>query len=343
MFDLASLRPAACRLAARAALTLLAFGLIGSQAIAQTPAPKLRVAAINLFTFSPVFVAKELGYYEAEGLDVDILETTSGNTTTSALLGGSVAAATTGFSQPLLLADQGKVVKTLVGMDMSSIYVFVGSPSLSVPSDNPAALAAALKGKRFGVASLGSTGHVIAEGVLGEYGTTNKDVTYVAIGTGATALAAFKAGAVDAIVSYEPDLTQILDAGAGKVVLDLRSTTNEKIYSKLPTSTLQATGEWIDKNPDAAAKLVRAIARANKTLREDPARSLEVLGKLYPTMSKPSLKAMYEASRANFQAPVTEQQFEHARAVYMKAGQIKKAAPYDAVVATQFKGLWTAP
>jgi NitT/TauT family transport system substrate-binding protein len=325
----------------RATVAAAALAVMPGLLRAQQPAmSKLRIAAINLLTFSPVFVARELGYYKAEGLDVDILETTSGNATTSALLGGSVAAATTGFSQPLLLAEQGKTVKHLVGMDMASIYVFVGSPKLVVPPDNPQALAAALKGKRFGLASLGSTGHVIAEGVLAEYGTPSKDVTFVAIGTGATALAAFKAGAVDAIISYEPDLTQVLQAGAGKIVLDLRTTKVEKTFSRLPTSTLQATGEWIDKNPDTAARLVRAVARANKTLREDSAKSLEVLAKLYPNVPKASLQGMYEASRANFQSPVPEEQYQHALQVYMKSNQVKKPVPYDSVVAAQFKNLW---
>jgi NitT/TauT family transport system substrate-binding protein len=325
----------------RICAAILAAGLLATGAIAQQAAqPKLRIAAINLLTFSPVFVAKELGYYKDEGLDVEVLETASGNTTMSALLGGSVVAASTGFSSPLLLADQGKVVKTLVGMDMGSIYVFVASPKLSVPYDNPQAFATAMKGKRLGVASLGSTGHIIAEGVLGEYGVSNKEVTFVAVGTGATALAAFKAGAVDAVITYEPDLTQVLESGAGKVVLDLRSTKTEKTFSRLPTSTLQATGEWIDKNPEIAAKLARAVARADKTLREDEGKSLEVLGKLYPTVSKTALKAMYLASRANFQSIVSEEQYNHALGVYIKANQVKKPIPFDSVVATQFKGLW---
>ena len=327
-----------------AAVFTAAFSILTvcqSGAFAQAAAPvKLRIASTRVFTYAPLLLAKELGYFQAEGLDVDMLETQSGVATASALLGGSVVAAGSGYIQPLQLAEQGKSLKTLSGIEMASIYVFVASPKMNISTDNPAAMAAALKGKRFGVASLGSTGDVIAQGVLAEQGLSSKDVTYVAIGTGATALAALKTGAVDAIITYEPDLATVLESGAGKIVLDLRKTKTEKTYSRLPTTTLQATSEWIDKNPEIAAKIVRAVARANKTLREDAATSLGALVKIYPTVPKATLESIYEASRGNFQSQVAEDQFKFAQDLYLKTNQVKKAVPYASVVATQFRQYW---
>jgi NitT/TauT family transport system substrate-binding protein len=326
------------RLVGQAALALVALALVPLPAPAQT---KVRLASTHVFTYAPLLLARDLGYFQAEGLDVDILETQSGTATASALLGGSVAAAGSGYSQPMLLAEQGKSVKTLVGLEMASIYVFVASSRLQIPPDQPAAMATALKGRRIGVASLGSAGHLNAEGVLGDHGVASGDVTFVAIGTGATALAAFKAGAVDALVTYEPDLSQILDSGLGQVVLDLRRTRKESTFSRLPTSSLQATSEWIEKNPETAAKLVRAVARANRTLREDPPASLAALTKLYPTIVPANLKAMYEASRPNFESQVPVEQYNLALGVYLKNKQVKKPVPYENTVATQFKSLWT--
>jgi NitT/TauT family transport system substrate-binding protein len=302
---------------------------------------KVRLAATHVFTYAPLLIARELGYYRAEGLDVDILETQSGTATASALLGGSVAAGGSGYGQPLLLSEQGKSVKSLVGLEMASIYVFVVANRLDVPLDQPAALAAALRGKRVGVASLGSAGHLNAEGVLAEHGVPAKEVTFVAIGTGATALAAFKAGAVDALITYEPDLSQVLESGAGKAVLDLRSTRKENTYSHLPTSSLQATSEWIERNPELAAKLVRAVDRANRTLRNDPATSLAALAKVYPAIPPANLKAMYEGSRRQFDSQLTQEQFNLAVGIYLRTRQIKSPVAYERAVATQFRPYWT--
>lgn len=301
---------------------------------------RIRLASTHVLTYAPLLLAKELGYYAAEGLDVDLLETQSSTATASALLGGSVVAGGSGFNQPLLLAEQGKRVKTLVGLEMSSIYVFVVGPAISVAADDPAALAAALKGRRIGVAGLGSPGHLIAEGVLAAQGVAGGQAAYVAIGTGATALAAFRAGAVDAMITYEPDLSQVLETGAGRIALDLRRTRSETTFSRLPTSSLQATAEWVDANPDVAARLVRAVARANRTLRDDPATSVAALAKLYPAIAARALQSMYEASREHFQSAVTVEQYEQALATYLKTRLVTKPVPYESAVAAQFAPLW---
>lgn len=316
--------------------------LLGAEtAEAQTPPKHIKIGAINILTFSPVYVAKELGYFKDEGLDVDIFETTSGSALNAALLGGSVAATASGYSQPLVMSDQGKKLKGIVGMEMASPYVFLVNPKLNIPADDPQALANALKGKRFGVVSIGSSGHMTAEGLLARYGVSNKDVTFVAVGAGSSALAALKSGAVDAVNPTEPDVTQILDSGVGVIALDLRKTAAEKVYSTLPSSTIQATAEWIDANPDAAAAIVRAITRANDTLRRDPKTSLDVLSKLYPNLSRENIEKVYASSKDNFKSAIEEEQFVNAQKVYLQAGLVKKPVSYESVVATQFQPLWS--
>lgn len=320
-------------------LIAIAFASSSPFASAQ-PKRAVKLASTHVFTYAPLLLAKELGYFSSEGLDVELMETQSTTATAAALLGGSVDAGGAGFNQPLLLAAQGKGVKTLVGMEMSCNYVFVVTPKIKVVDDDPKALAVALKGKRIGVASMGSPGHLIAEGLLSEEGVKNSEATYVAIGTGAAALAALKAGAVDAAITYEPDLGEIQRSGAARIALDLRRTRNEAVFSKLPTSSLQATSAWIDKNPDIAAKLVRAIDHANKTLQEDPKQSLAALEKLYPTMTPDSLKAMYDASRTHFRSAVTPEQYSQAAAAYLKMGLIEKDVPYKDAVASSLSSLW---
>lgn len=322
------------------AMAILLFAVFSTIPTFAQPLTKVRLASTHVFTYVPLLMAKELGYFRAEGLDVEILETQNGTATAAALLGGNVVAIGSSFAQPLLLAEQGKSVKSLVGMEMSSIYVAVVGSKITVAEDDPPALAAALKGKRIGVAALGSPGHLIIEGLLSEHGVSSNEVTYVAIGTGASAHAAFKVGAVEAMITYEPDLSQVMAAGGARIALDLRTTTREKTFSKLPTSSLQATSEWIEKNPDTAAKLVRAIVRANKTLKNDPATSLATFSKLYPSLQPSSLKLMYEASRPNFESTISTEQYGQATATYLKTKQIKKTVPYESAVAAQFVQFW---
>lgn len=324
---------------ASGAATAASVALLGCPAIAQGK-KKVRMAGINILSFAPMFVARELGYFDAEGIDAEIIETQSGTLTTSAMLGGSADVITSGYASPLSLANQGKSVKSIVGLEMASVYVFVVRPNIDVATDNIKSLLGALKGKRLGVASLGSGADTVASGFLADNGLGPDDVIKVATGTGATALAAMKAGGVDAMVAFEPDLTQILKAGSAKVALDLRSTKSGTPYAKLPATTLQATHDWIQKNPDAAASVVRAVVRANKTLHDDAETSIKTLTKLYKGTDPADIKSMYEGERAGFRSEIPKEQYDLALEIYLKIKTIAKPVAYEDVVATQFAALW---
>ncbi len=324
---------------AQAAVFAAAGALISNPAIGQSK-KKVKFAGINILSFSPMFVAKELGYFDDEGIDAEIIETQSGNSTTSAMLGGSADVISSSFANPLILANQGKSVKALIGLEMTSVYAFVVRPDLAVTQDDPGALAAALRGRRLGVASLGSGADAVASGVLAESGVGADGVIKVAVGTGASALAALKAGAIDAMVTYEPDLTQVLKSGLAKIALDLRTTKSSTSYALLPSTTLQATSDWIQKNPEAAAGVVRAVARANKTLRHDKEKSLRVLSKLYSNIDPSDVKSMHEGEHYSFRSAIQKEQYDIAQNIYMQLKMIARAFPYEDAVATQFSELW---
>jgi NitT/TauT family transport system substrate-binding protein len=334
-----------------AALAMVVLTMLTLVACAGKPASQagsntsIKIAGVNLMTFSPAFLAEELGYYEDEGLDVTIVSTDSGDASVTAMLGHSVVAVTTGFDTPIELATKGQAVQSLAGLEMATIYAFVGGNGFpQIPADDPQAFVNAMRGKKFGVAASGSTGDTIARGLFAEYGLNpDRDVIIIAVGTGAEASAALRTGAVDALVSYEPDLSQITEAGIGRIVFDLRSTTKETVYSKLPTSTLQATKQWVDDNPDVAEKLVRAVTRANNTLREDPQTALPALQQLFPDLRPELVADVYKVSQSHFNSEISQATYDAAMKIYRQTGLIKEDVPYQDVVATQFADIWTAP
>ena len=326
-------------------LLLLLNACAGKPGSSEAGSTSIKIAGVNLMTFSPAFLAKSLGYYEDEGLDVTIVATDSGDASVSAMLGGSVVAVTTGFDTPIELATKGQAIQSLAGLEMATIYAFVGGNTFpDIPADDPQAFVNAMRGKKFGVAAAGSTGDTIARGVFSEYGLTpDQDVTIIAVGTGAEASAALRTGAVDALVTYEPDLTQITQAGVGRVVFDLRNTSRETTYSKLPTSTLQATKAWIDANPEVAKKLVRAVTRANNTLRDDPQTALPALTQMFAELDPQLVSKIYEVSRSHFNSEISSATYAAAMEIYHSTGLIHQDVPYEEVVATQFADIWNMP
>lgn len=301
----------------------------------------VKLAGTNLTSSAPMFVAQKLGYFSDEGLDVDVLESASGNASVSSLLGGSVDAAVTGFVIPFQVAEKGMRLQTLAGLMMKNFYVFVIRLDLDVPEDDPKALAAALKGKRFGVSNLGSAGDSIASGVLADNGLDSGDIVKVAVGVGATALAALRTGGVDALITYEPDASQIVASGAGRIALDLRTTQSETLFSRLPSTAFQATRDWVEANPDTAAALVKGITRANNLLREDVDQSIAVLSQLYPNIPITEVRAMHAAEHAGFRSAVPRESFVFTQDMYLKMGAISQTFAYEDLIATRFAHLWT--
>src|ERR1044071_10020738 len=102
-------------------LLLILNACAGKPGSSSEGSTSIKIAAVNLMTFSPAFLAKSLGYYDDEGLDVTIVSTESGDASVSALLGGSVVAVTTGFDTPIELAPQGQAIPTLAWFEMAPI------------------------------------------------------------------------------------------------------------------------------------------------------------------------------------------------------------------------------
>ncbi len=318
---------------------LAATSMLPMPALAQGK-KMVRMASINVVSLIPMFIAQDLGFFADEGIEAKILETHGGSQTNSALLSGDASVISTNFANPLLLAQQGKSVKSICGIEMNSVYAIVVRPDMNVPVDDIPALVKQLKGKRLGVASLGSGADTVASAFLGDNGLSSDDIIKVAVGSGGTAIAAMKARGVDAMVSFEPDLTQVVNSGVGKIAIDLRNTKTGTPYSKLPATSVQATAEWIKKEPETAAAVVRAIVRVNKMLQTDEAKSVAALQKRFPTLDAKVVAGMYAGERILFKSAIDKEQFEFASDILQKIKIIEKKAAYEQVVATEFAPLW---
>jgi NitT/TauT family transport system substrate-binding protein len=315
-----------------------AFAIAGGEAFSQTP---VKIAAYNNIASAPVWVAKELGYFKAEGIDATLVLTDGGAVISAAMLSGSVDAGTTGIERPLLLHAKGVGTKNLVGTKMGQIYALVAQPDLNLPTGSRVEIMKALKGKRIGVIALGSSADAFAQALFREAGLRpDTDVTRVPVGTGSGLLAAMQNKAVDVAFVLEPDLGEIIRAKTGKVVLDFRKEKDGGPWSKLPVTTLQVTDKWLDANKDTAARIVRAVSKANALLRDDRAAALRVLATLYPNLGPGTIEEIWQAEHKDFTPGISEAQYQMVTGIVQQAGMVKEIAPYNAVVATEFAKLW---
>jgi NitT/TauT family transport system substrate-binding protein len=251
--------------------------------------------------YLPAYLARELGYYEADGLSVDIQDLPGGSKSVQAMLGGSADAIGAVYEHTLWLAAENRPTRCFA--------LFIDRPGLMLiisPAAQSLRSIADLKGRNVGVATPGSQSHFFVNYLLEKNGLASGDISAVGIGMGAAAVAAIERGKVDAaavtgsaisvLQRRHPNLRILANGCTAEGVKQLFGLDN------YPTHGLLAPDVWLNQNPSTASKLVKAAQRANRWIREhspeqilekvpveyrmeDPAADIDAIRMTLPMMS----------------------------------------------------------
>ena len=260
-----------------AAVATTATALVAAPAVVRAQAvekPKLTLAVggKNLLYYLPLTIAESLGYFKAEGLDVTIADFAGGSRALQALIGGSADVVSGAFEHTINMQVKGQRLRAFV-LQGRAPQIVLGVNPKTMPNFNGVA---ELKGKKLGVTAPGSSTNVLANFVLAKAGLKPGDVSIVGVGAGSGAVAAMRAGQIDAISNLDPVITLLLRSGDLKVVSDTRVVAeSDKIFGgPMPAACLYAPQGFIDKNPATAQALANAIVRADKWVQAAGARDI---------------------------------------------------------------------
>jgi NitT/TauT family transport system substrate-binding protein len=212
--------------------------------------------------YLPLTIAEQLGYFKAEGLDVNIVDFAGGSRALQAVVGGSADVVSGAFEHTVNMQFKGQYLRA---------FVLQGLAPQIVLGVNPKTMAdfktiTDLKGKKIGVTAPGSSTNVMVNFVLAKAGLKPSDVSIIGVGAGNSAVAAMRSGQIDAISNLDPVITLLQHSGDLKIVTDTRVLAqSEKIFGgPMPAGCLYAPQSFIDKNPNTTQALANAIVRANK-------------------------------------------------------------------------------
>ena len=260
-----------------AAVATTATALVAAPAVVRAQAvekPKLTLAVggKNLLYYLPLTIAESLGYFKAEGLDVTIADFAGGSRALQALIGGSADVVSGAFEHTINMQVKGQRLRAFV-LQGRAPQIVLGVNPKTMPNFNGVA---ELKGKKLGVTAPGSSTNVLANFVLAKAGLKPGDVSIVGVGAGSGAVAAMRAGQIDAISNLDPVITLLLRSGDLKVVSDTRVVAeSDKIFGgPMPAACLYAPQGFIDKNPATVQALANAIVRADKWVQAAGARDI---------------------------------------------------------------------
>jgi NitT/TauT family transport system substrate-binding protein len=238
------------------ALSLLTLSLAPAEA-----ATKIRVMYTAVSGYSSAYIAKDQGFFQKRGLDVDLILAPQGGAIIEGLVSGSAEIGTPTPTVFLQAVDS--------GLDMVAIAATNAFPEKSksgVLARSEASIHSAqdLIGKKVGVPGINGLLDVVFRKWLADKGIDTKKVTYVE--------ASFpqmgdmlRSGTVDAVVAVDPFYARIVDSKAGYLV--------DNYTSVLPDGTIAsvycATGKWAAEHTDAVKSFQGALAEAAAFSKDD--------------------------------------------------------------------------
>jgi NitT/TauT family transport system substrate-binding protein len=225
-------------------------------------ADKIRIAVANLnVSFLVSRVAQKKGFFKDEGFEAEIIRM-SPPVSVASLVSAELDY-TTIFGSVVRAAVRGLPVKVLASFVDGSTHALIAQPGIKSVKE--------LRGKTLGVGTVGDTSDVAARMMIKHYGIDpEKEMKIVAIGRDYARLAALKEKLVDVAVVAPP-----VDAQGKKMGFNFLSRAYD--IFRFPFIGLCASEKKIKEQPDEARRTLKALVRANRYMREDPAGTIQIL------------------------------------------------------------------
>ncbi|KAB2329255.1 ABC transporter substrate-binding protein [Cytobacillus depressus] len=226
-------------------------------------AQPLKVTLPTWTGYGPLFLAKEKGFFEKNGVNVELSIIEGLGERKQALAGGKIDGMATALDVQVTLAASDIPVQVVWLLDDS-----YGGDGILVKNDIQDVKD--LKGKQVAF-EVGSTSHMLALTALKQGGLTENDIEVVQMSAG-DAGAAFAAGKVDAAVTWEPWLTKGAEAN-GKVLL------TTKDLPGIIVDTISFKEDVIKNRPDDVKAFVKAMGEAMDFWKENKKEANEMMAK----------------------------------------------------------------
>ncbi len=247
-------------MASALALSPLGIATMASaQALTKVTFVQPSPSAINSFN---VFVAIGEGYFAEEGLDVKVEAINGSGAVLQALSSGQAQ-----FGRPgpgPVLAARGRDV------DVVFIYNFAAKSNFGVvvPADSPVKAPTDLKGKVIGTGTADGAEVGFARNVMSGSGMKDgTDYTFLTVGDGGPATAAFSSGEIQAYSASTADAAILNQRG-----VPVREITPPE-YQRFFGNGFVTMGDTIRNNPELVEKFVRAIHRGHVFALDDANRA----------------------------------------------------------------------
>lgn len=244
-----------------AILVFLFISFCSTLSLAQLKKVRLAIPTLDIVTL-PLKMAQVKGFYQKEGLDVEII-LIAGALGVKAVLGNSVDF-TTASGSILAAAVRGVGVKL--------VLIIASKPTFDLVSEPKVQSFQQLKGKLVGISTRGGTFDHLTRLILEQNGLNpDKDVTILALGRQDDLHMALKAGKISAAIYSPPRNLMLLREGFHKLAF------SGDYLPHYPIGGLGVTDETIKRKPAEILSFVRGTLKGLAHYRQNRAESIKFI------------------------------------------------------------------
>ena len=280
-----------------AVMTIVILAALAPAGISVAQAPR-RTLVIGMPVTPPnlphlgVYVAKDLGYFDEEGINLELAAFESGLQSLRGGVSGSVDILGAS-SEPVIAAiSRGAKIRSIFSYAHRLTVVMAAQESIRRPAD--------LRGKNVGIQEVGAFREVMTRAVLHSAGLTQQDVNYVPVSS---------AGYITALIGNKID-TAILHIDQAYMARTKKASLHPLVplWEIMPSywyGTFSTTEELLRKDSDLLARAVAAIIKAHRFMYRNKERTLDLASK-HTGYPKEVLGPAYDALAAAKVWPVND-------------------------------------
>ncbi len=295
----------------------------------ETELTKVTVGEVTHSIFyAPQYVADALGYYEEEGLDVELMLISGADKVTSAVLSGDVEIGFCGSEATIYVYNQGQedYLVNFAGLTKKDGSFLVSREKIDDFTLED------LKGKHIIGGREGGMPAMTLEYALNSNGIASDETNIDTSIDFASMSGAFIGGIGDFVALFEPNATDLENQGYGYIVASIG-----ELGGEVPYTVYNAKKSYIEENPEVIEGFTKATQKGLDYVHSHSAEEIaKVITSYFPDNSEEEVADIvqkyididpwYETTY------ISEESFNHIQDIVSNAGQLDKKAPYDKLV-----------
>lgn len=322
-------------------ITLIAFLIIVLVAIgifyekdkkSDTDLKNITVAEVaHSIFYAPMYVAHSLGYFEDEGLDVDIVLTSGADAVAAAVMSGDAQIGFCGSEQSIYIYKGGEkdYLINFAALTKRDGSFIIGREDKEFDIND-------LKGSHIIAGREGGMPAMTLAYTLMEHGISLDELKFDTSIAFASMSGAFIGGTGDYVSLFEPTGLQLEKQGYGYVVASLG-----ELGGEVPYTTYMTKKSYLENNEDVIKGFVNAIQKGlDYTFSHSDSEIAELITDYFPDTSKNDLTEVVKRYRENDSwyktTYITEEGFERVQDIMKNSGELKEFLSYKDLVNNKY-------